>query len=254
MIVGSSIQGAAGLVVNAKDLYLRNTVNDTITMRGRYSGAGSGGELELYMASGFRTLELQASETATTGSQIQMYKSNGTLGISLDADYLGQGRIITQEIEVTGADLAEYYAVSNSATMPKPGMLMALDPNKPGSLKVTSSAYDRKLAGVISGANGIKPGILMGGEMTNDESSKSITDKYRTSKGEYAIALVGKVYVYADASNGSIEVGDLLTTSTNPGYAMKVTDYSRAQGAIVGKAMSTLQSGQGFVLVLVNLQ
>ena len=40
-----------------------------------------------------------------------------------------------------------------------------------------------------------------------------------------------------------------------PGHAMKVTDSTRAPGAIIGKAMSRLTKGdRGLVLVLVNLQ
>jgi hypothetical protein len=35
---------------------------------------------------------------------------------------------------------------------------------------------------------------------------------------------------------------------------MKVTDHVRAQGAILGKAMSALSEGNGMVLVLVTLQ
>jgi hypothetical protein len=35
---------------------------------------------------------------------------------------------------------------------------------------------------------------------------------------------------------------------------MKVTDYAKAQGAIIGKAMAELQHGKGLVLVLVTLQ
>jgi hypothetical protein len=62
------------------------------------------------------------------------------------------------------------------------------------------------------------------------------------------------VYVWADASAGPIRPGDLLTTSDTPGYVMKVSDYARAQGAIIGKAMSSLESGQGLILVLVSLQ
>jgi hypothetical protein len=60
--------------------------------------------------------------------------------------------------------------------------------------------------------------------------------------------------VRADASQGAIKPGDLLTTSAIPGHAMKVTDHLRAQGAILGKAMSALKQGQGLVLVLVTLQ
>ena len=51
-----------------------------------------------------------------------------------------------------------------------------------------------------------------------------------------------------------IEPGDLLTASDTPGHAMKVTDYTKAHGAILGKAMSSLESGKGLVLVLVSLQ
>ena len=72
--------------------------------------------------------------------------------------------------------------------------------------------------------------------------------------GSHPVALTGRVYCWADASNGSIQPGDLLTTSDIPGHAMKVTDYARAQGAIIGKAMSSLEEGEGLVLVLVTLQ
>ena len=48
--------------------------------------------------------------------------------------------------------------------------------------------------------------------------------------------------------------GDLLTTSATPGHAMKVADHGKAQGAILGKAMTVLAEGQGMVLVLVTLQ
>jgi hypothetical protein len=72
--------------------------------------------------------------------------------------------------------------------------------------------------------------------------------------GEHPVALTGRVYCLADASEAPIEPGDLLTTSDMPGHAMKVRDYECAQGAVIGKAMTSLEEGQGLVLVLVNLQ
>ena len=72
--------------------------------------------------------------------------------------------------------------------------------------------------------------------------------------GEMPVALAGRVYVLADASEGAIEPGDLLTTSALPGHAMKATDLTAAQGAILGKAMTSLEEGTGLVLVLVTLQ
>jgi hypothetical protein len=72
--------------------------------------------------------------------------------------------------------------------------------------------------------------------------------------GQHPVALSGRVYCWVDASRGAIKPGDLLTTSSTPGHAMKATNAARAQGAIIGKAMTGLKSGRGLVLVLVNLQ
>ena len=72
--------------------------------------------------------------------------------------------------------------------------------------------------------------------------------------GKSPVALTGRVYCQADASGGPIEPGDLLTTSDTPGHAMKVIDHTKAQGAILGKAMTSLKKGKGLVLVLVTLQ
>jgi len=110
----------------------------------------------------------------------------------------------------------------------------------PGQLKLSTRAYDARVAGIVSGANGINPGIALHQE--------------DALEGGENVALSGRVYVLADASGGVIEPGDLLTTSDTPGHAMKVTDHARAQGAILGKAMSSLNEGKGMVLVLVTLQ
>jgi hypothetical protein len=68
------------------------------------------------------------------------------------------------------------------------------------------------------------------------------------------IALVGKVCCKVDAAYGPINVGDLLTTSPTPGHAMKIGDRGRALGAILGKALAPLPSGQGLIPILVTLQ
>ncbi len=120
-------------------------------------------------------------------------------------------------------------------------MIVCIDPEIPGQLVGSTRAYDRTVAGVMSGAGGVKPGMLMGQPGT-------------AADGKYPVALTGRVYCYADATDGAIHPGDLLTTSDTPGHAMKVTDYPKAQGAIIGKAMSSLGQGRGLVLVLVSLQ
>jgi hypothetical protein len=139
-----------------------------------------------------------------------------------------------------GADLAEPFPMATAANEILPGAVLVIDKQNPGQLKLSDQAYDGRVAGVVSGANGINPGIQM--------------QQQGLLEGGKNVALTGRVYVQADASNGAIEPGDLLTTSTNPGHAMKVTDHARAQGAILGKAMTGLSEGKGMVLVLVTLQ
>ncbi len=147
-----------------------------------------------------------------------------------------------------GSDFAENFDVnvattSNEAMTQKveAGMIVSIDPASPGKLQLSTQAYDRRVAGIISGAGGLKPGMVMGQEGT-------------LADGKYPVALTGRVYCWVDASQGAIEPGDLLTTSSTPGHAMKAADAAMAQGAIIGKAMTGLKEGKGLVLVLVNLQ
>ncbi len=150
----------------------------------------------------------------------------------------GTARVNVLQID-GGADLSENFAVRGK---PTPGTIVVIDPDRPGALRTSSEAYDRRVAGIVSGAGGVKTGMLMSQE-------GSVAD------GEYPVALTGRVYCWCDASDGEIQPGDMLTTSSTLGHAMKVTDYIKAQGAIVGKAMTSLEQGErGLVLVLVNLQ
>jgi hypothetical protein len=137
-----------------------------------------------------------------------------------------------------GADIAEPFKMS-SEKIPK-GSVVVIDEENPGHLKLSTSAYNTRVAGVVSGANGINPGIALHQE--------------GAIEGSENVALSGRVYVQADAASGAIRPGDLLTTSDTPGHAMKVLDHPKAQGAILGKAMTGLNEGKGMVLVLVTLQ
>ena len=137
-----------------------------------------------------------------------------------------------------GADVAEPFPVTGGQV--EPGTVMVIDEANPGRLSRSARAYDTRVAGIISGAGGVKPGLELQQEGVLDHGQK--------------VALSGRVYVRAEASRGAIRPGDLLTTSEVPGCAMKVSDHARAQGAILGKAMSGLSDGRGLVLVLVTLQ
>ena len=78
--------------------------------------------------------------------------------------------------------------------------------------------------------------------------------------GTIPLAMVGVVPVKVCAENGPIQPGDLLTTSSIPGRAMKASPLTLngitfyPGGVLIGKAMERLEAGEGVILVLVTLQ
>jgi len=205
--------------------------------------AGGGAWMAMANSGGLNTVTITADYN-DNASQIMLRQGAGVPAVVLYADYEGSGksRIVADVMEIkAGSDLSERFDVSSPDDNVQPGMVVCIDPSKPGALSISREAYDRKVAGILSGAGGVEPGMIMAQEGS-------------PADGEHPVALTGRVYCRADASQDPIEPGDLLTTSPTPGHAMKVRDYARAQGAVIGKAMTSLPAGQGLVLVLVNLQ
>ena len=185
--------------------------------------AGSGGDDKSY-------LDL-------TNALLKFFDKSGTQQIFID----GQSGTITVNGDIIlgpgVADFAEDFDISDLES-PEPGTVMVID--HAGSLRQSDGPYDRRVAGIISGAGGYKPGITL--------------DRQPSPVDRRAIALVGKVYCKVDAQYSAVEVGDLLTTSPTPGYAMKAGDQSRSFGAVIGKALRPLTAGQGLIPVLIALQ
>ncbi len=206
------------------------------------SDSDGGGALFMFQSDGTQGLTLDGDSNGSNGGgSLLLFRGDGSQSITLDAEFGagGPGRIVTPVIEITGgADLSEDFDVAGNS---EPGHTVCIDPQNPGKLVVCSVAYDRTVAGVISGANGVHPGMLMG-------------QRGSEADGSLPVALTGRVYVHADATYGAIAPGDLLTTSATRGHVMKVTEHDKARGAIIGKAMSPLERGTGMVLVLVSLQ
>jgi len=235
--LGSSTSGSY------TNLYNVNEVR-TVYLQSGTTSASSGAELNLFTSSQIETVVLDGNDGS--GARLTMRDISGNTSITIDADHQGSGdsRITVDELQlVGGSDFAEMFDVRNETgdvENIRPGMVVSIDPAFPGKLMVCSDDYDRKVAGIISGAGGIKPGLMMGDEKT-------------LASGDYPVALTGRVYVKVTEKNGKIEPGDFLTTSSVPGHAMKAKDLKRARGAILGKAMTHVNE-EGLVLVLVGLQ
>jgi hypothetical protein len=147
------------------------------------------------------------------------------------------GKVHVGSLNPAGSDVAEEFP-TNAAALP--GTVMAIDPSHPGALCPAATAYDRKVAGVVSGANGVKTGVVL--------------PDVDGAKDAQPVAMSGRVWVRCNTEDGPVAPGDLLTTSDTAGEAMRVNDYSRSPGATIGKAMTALGSGRGLVLALVNLE
>jgi hypothetical protein len=152
---------------------------------------------------------------------------NGNVRVSGDLTVGG-------DVRLTGGDVAEQFEAAGAVA--EPGCVVVLAGED--SVRVSDKPYDRTVAGVVSGAGSYKPALVL--------------DRRGRSAG-LPVALTGKVWCKVDADCGPVELGDMLTTSSTPGHAMRASDPDRAYGAVIGKALGSLQAGRGMLPVLVFL-
>jgi subtilisin family serine protease len=143
-----------------------------------------------------------------------------------------------------GADVAEYILASEPL---EPGDVVELDPHNPKHYRKVREPYSPWVAGVISTA----PGFVLGAKHLSLALSVNGEGRGEVEPGERPLlALLGRVPVKATTENGPIRPGDLLTSASKPGYAMRCEDIHRCEGAIIGKALEALDEGGGVILVL----
>jgi hypothetical protein len=230
------VQGYSDTTKEANAAGVKGTTNDGVGVMGTsktgrglwgFSGTGPGAYCE-----------------SDTSYGVHARTSTGT---ALYAEYLGKGSgragffkgdvEVTGDIRLTNADCAEDFDIVDAENI-DPGAVMVLSPE--GGLQLSDRAYDKRVAGVISGAGDYKPGLIL--------------DQRATGNPRKPVALMGKVFCKVDAKFGSIEIGDLLTTSDTPGHAMKASDSGKAFGSVLGKALKPWSQGEGLIPILVTLQ
>jgi hypothetical protein len=134
-------------------------------------------------------------------------------------------------------DVAEWVDSSQALT---PGTVVVLDSDRSNQVIAATQSYDSHVAGVIS----LQPGLALGEQ----------------GEGRVLVATTGRVKVKVDATNGPIQIGDLLVTSDREGFAMKslAIEIGGARihrpGTLIGKALEPLAKGTGEILVLLSLQ
>ena len=190
----------------------------------------NGGSVGIGTTSPGAKLEVNGSVKLTSGSGASITFADGTV----------QSTAYSGTCTATGGDYAESVDVSGEKSGYEPGDVMVLDPDNKGHFLVSTEPYSTLVAGIYS----TKPGYV--GRRQKGDPKLSTT--------EIPMAMIGIVPTKVTTENGPIKIGDLLVTSTKPGYVMKGTDRSQMIGSVVGKAMGPLNSGTGVIEVLVSLQ
>ena len=166
-------------------------------------------------------------------------------------------------------DLAEYFPTTQEL-LPGEVVVVVDDALIPGSVARSTVPRQPAVIGVVT----TRPGIIMGGafsdetyfpelcqaaELAERQGSMETAVAIRTeiesrvaALPRAAVALAGRIPVLVTAEAGPIEVGDLLTTSSTPGHAMKfVPGSGYDEGVILGKAMQAHAAGSGTILMFV---
>lgn len=172
------------------------------------------------------TLEVNGNVKLSSGSGASLTFADGTkqttawTGVLCGGDY-------AEDVETTG-DKAKY----------EPGDVLVISASSDKDVQKSQEPYSTGVSGIYA----TKPGVV-----GKRESLANASDAI-------PMAMVGIVPTKVSAENGPIRRGDLLVTSSRAGYAMRGTDRTKMLGAVIGKAMGTLDSGSGVIEVLVTLQ
>ena len=222
---GVSIAGGSATGVTGTSAFggFVNIQGGLATASGAYNYVGpvvlqtSGGNVGIGTTNPQAKLEVNGSLRFTSDGSTQ---STAWTGILCGGDY-------AEAVDVRG-DLKHY----------GPGDVLVIASGDGGDVEKASEPYSTMVAGIYA----TKPGVI-GRRQTLLKDSTDVP-----------MAMVGIVPAKVSAENGAIRKGDLLVTASTPGYAMKGTDRSRLVGAVIGKAMGSLDSSTGVIEVLVTLQ
>jgi excisionase family DNA binding protein len=231
--------GAGTWLVIGQITVLRSTTTAT-TYSARISDGtnhyASSGDYRASVANNITTLTMATTITLLNTTTIYVQATaNQTATIKAALVTNGVGNNATQITAIkiqSGADLAELYYSQDESIVP--GDVVSIDSTTNAGVKKTSNAYDPQTLGIVS----TRPGLLLGdGGITNFEGQPVF------------VALSGRVPVNVSTENGPINPGDLLTSSSIPGVAMKATKAGRTIGMAMG---SFTGEGVGTVTAFVN--
>jgi hypothetical protein len=219
--------------------------SDATNAIGFYSGQNNDARAGIYWTSNTPLVlgtQTSGSVDGTGFAELVRITSGGNVGLGMtpDSSYKldvnGSVRV-SGNISAKFQDVAEWVPATHALAA---GTVVILNPTKSNEVMASITAYDTRVAGVVSE----RPGLALG---------EAGTDKV-------LVATTGRVKIKVDATKAPIHVGDLLVTSDMEGVAMKSEPVDlggvkiHRPGTLIGKALEPLGSGKGEILVLLSLQ
>jgi hypothetical protein len=227
-------KGGEGGVLN-----INGGTNKTFQLDGMYGGMliwrPGHGDHEIFRIDANKSIMTLGSEGVTrfrvdgSKASIVLGGDDGKETVRIDG--------VKGDIVLANADCAEDFEIDQNAEV-EPGSVLVI--SEAGRLRPADQTYDRRVAGVVAGAGGLRPGVVLG--------------RHASGGPAVPVSLAGRVYCKVDATDQPIKTGDLLTTSGIPGHAMAAVDPARAFGSVLGKALQPLGYGLALIPILVSLQ
>ena len=147
--------------------------------------------------------------------------------------------------EIFYQDLAEVFAATGQV---EPGDIVVIDSENPDKVIKSSRAYDQSVIGVVSQ----RPAVIFTGDTVLMPTAEQVLS-------EPPVALAGKIKIKVCLENGPIKRGDLLTSSSMPGTAMKAGQNIETQNAIIAKALEDFtkpnhenESGEIIAIIMIR--
>jgi len=218
---GRGVAGQAGLDMNS-GIAVFGSAGNAGSVAGQFGNESVGGNILI----------------GTGPSVAKVFRVDVTGKVFANGGFACQNPTPSACLSTGSADFAEAIESVGEKDAYQPGDVLVIDSTGRRRVALASELYSTRVAGIYS----TRPAVL--GGAADEEMLKS----------RIPLAMVGIVPCKVTAENGPIAAGDLLVTSSMPGYAMKGTDRIRMLGAIVGKALEPLRVGNGVIQVLVTLQ
>ncbi|MEM7028411.1 MAG: hypothetical protein AAF629_02375 [Chloroflexota bacterium] len=259
---GIHIWTAGDNAIEAKN----NNSNPTIIARNSLATGDSEGLVVAVNSSGGEAIEASNSSSLDTANIILACSDDPCTLAGVEFRVRRNGNV-TAEGSFTGggADYADMMAVSGDPTTYEPGDLLAIGSD--GSLIKANQPNASNIVGVYSTQPAFvgdarstaekRPGDSI--RLESDENPEALLKNGKVDNF-VPVGLIGVIPTKVSAENGPIQPGDLLTSSSTPGYAMKALPLNIngveffAPGTIIGKALAPLDTEAGLIDVLVTLQ